>query len=368
MNKPVSSRIGLVVLFVVLAVIMALLFSITGRSPVVSVTMGLLVSSALYIGLFLMTGLPSLIHELGHYAAIKLVRWELSGFTAMGFNITKDGDKWKKEFNLDRIVDGQVLSAPKDLSIRKWVFILASGPVAGLIAGGVSLIVARSNSELAFILNLFGWVNIVYSVASFYPYYIKGHPPSDGWNIRLALFYPAICKLMLSLDCLTSLAKVKRPREWELEGLANKYDLPGYEAYWNLSGYWSRLDGGDIEGARKYLDEAWNLIQELAPVKPYQSMLAFEVAMYYTRFVKDEVKASMAYGLGMGADPQCQTKMSYELAKHFVNGNIEEARKLSEEYVNEARTRLTGNEHLISHVEDWYKRILDPGIAVVNVE
>ena len=143
---------------------------------------------------------------------------------------------------------------------------------------------------------------------------------------------------------------------------------PPAGAWLRLLRFWSALDAGEIAKAENEIQEAWAGVPGLTGLRQYQALVAFETAMFFTRFVDDASLRDEAYAFGVASGRKCPTRASADVARLFVEGRIDDARNKAAAYIGQLVKTPMCPEHTLEHVRDWFERILDPAVPVLSKE
>jgi hypothetical protein len=175
-------------------------------------------------------------------------------------------------------------------------------------------------------------------------------------------------RLWLDMTELYHRAFPTRPRDQAQADLQPRSSAAPYIAYLHLLRYCAEFDAGNVVAAFVEIQAAWDGIQALDKYRPYQASIAFETAVFFTRFAKDDELAATAFGFGLAADPKSDGRRGAEAAKLFVQGCVEEAMRMLDEDCKTVSERKDTRGRLVTHVREWNDRILDAAIPVWSRE
>lgn len=318
------------------------------------------------------------LHEAGHAVGAVLARFRILTFVVNRLCITRQANGWQVRFRKPQKGLGGMVNvlAPDTHNLRsRYALLIAGGPVANLLIGGLTLYLAYnlviysavtapllSSYLLHYGLLTFGWLSVVVGALNLLPLNSKAGHIMDGKRLKqLIQGGPAMHQTlgMLHLQSLTYAGV--RPRDWDLalvEQFVSHRSNTVLDCYSHLSAYSYFHDRNDLEQIRFHLNEALDR-RALAPVGVQQYLLA--EAAYVAALHACNVEQAR-YWLDKAQDVKPFTKeegLFSQAAVAYVEGRFLEA----ESFLQAARTQLQeaintgGTTQALERMDDLQNRI-----------
>jgi hypothetical protein len=309
------------------------------------------------------------IHELGHILAVKWAHWELRSVQVFLVGLKLHEGRWRPCFPWNARQSGFVTYWPRHATAKSGLVIAAAGPAFSLAAAvALGVLAWQQKGGWAIAVGTAAVVSALLGFGSLVPSITRQGMLSDGQQILMYARDRGLYESWLDIVELNSLMPGSRPRDLDPASLAPWKSSEPYRAYLQLLRFWTELDVGNVLAAMTEVEGAWRLVAALRHYGPLQATLAFETAMFFTRFVADPELAAKASELGMQTDPASKTRKAVEAAKLFVDGKPGRARFRLMEARREWETLGGISERVWEHIDDWYARILDPAIPTLTRE
>jgi hypothetical protein len=214
---------------------------------------------------------------------------------------------------------------------RRIAWMVAGGPIASFLAGGVLLALDSPPARLA------GGFSLLLGLLSGIPAKAAGFC-SDGARLLMLLRNGPIAQRWAAITTLGGLAYSEvRPRDWPqtLLDQATAVDDRSYDTLSaNVLAYYSRFDRGEIEGAGAHLDHGLELLDQ-AP-RPFRGGILLEAVCFYALHHDD--RAGLQHWLDEAAGGlliETYTRLHAETAVLLAEGRIDQAAAKLEEALRE---------------------------------
>jgi hypothetical protein len=316
------------------------------------------------------------VHELGHFVAVRKVGWTCVGLHMAWLHVAFQGERRQATWGRLSKPIGAVVCFPKNPDSARAAWVVAAGALADLVLGcgayAVGLALAAVPGDHPWVrpaaigLELGGMLSLLVAVWALIPARLPSGTLSDGLQLWLCWRRPVDYLTYLRLAEIDAPLYGLRPRDWPRDRLSYLGTDPSVAAWMAVKRFWAELDGGDVRAAAREIDAAWRGIGALQGLAFQRAVIAFETAMFFTRFVDDGESARAAFECGDATMRKCVTRNSAIIARLFVQGKIAEATMMAHTIVGRLKRNPMVPSVQESHLRDWYARILDPTIPTLT--
>jgi hypothetical protein len=282
--------------------------------------------------------LMTFVHEFGHSAVGLALGMKLRAFVVGPFQWRVESGQWKFQFRLMAILQGGgatgIVAPAADFPRKRFVWMIAAGPLANLLTGLLALWVAftaaaASPVQAGGLLALFGVFSLAGFVANLVPFKTKAKY-SDGAKIYQLLFSGPWGDFHQVIAMAGSgVVSASRPRDYDIRIIQRAAEgiKQGPEGLLlRLLAYHCYLDRGQLNDAEWALKEASRIYEASASVVRANLLTVFVFG--YACVLRDAAEARRWWD-SMEAKKPTRFNVDYWRAKSslcWIEGNLNEAK------------------------------------------